>query len=321
MEYTDVQLNYEYPVHITNLEPGETYYIRAYVRVYGEGSIQVLYYANNTVSVEMPTAQSAGDLNGEFTINENGGKVKFSKGNLQYNITTQEWSFMDYQYAVDPTTSTNVGTNYANYNIVTHFGWGTSGYAHRPSCYQPYSTSSNAAYYYAYNNMTLNLYDSDGTADWGYNAITNGGNVENSGWRTLTKDEWRYLLYTRHTDSGKHFVYATVDGTGGFILLPDDWDLSTYTLNTTLFDNWSTYTWISISASDWADILEPNGAVFLPNGGYRSGTSVTNDGYAFRYWTSSNDAQYYAYYMYSGGFQSNSKTSGCCVRLVKDVVE
>lgn len=76
--------------------------------------------------------------------------------------------------------------------------------------------------YNVYGQNNSNLYDYTGKADWGYNAISNGGNVENFGWRTLTKDEWNYLLFER-PNYGILFGQGQVNGTNGLILLPDDW--------------------------------------------------------------------------------------------------
>jgi len=44
-----------------------------------------------------------------------------------------------------------------------------------------------------FGNDTYNLNDQTGQADWGYNAISNGGNTTDT-WRTLTSDEWCVCL-------------------------------------------------------------------------------------------------------------------------------
>ena len=72
-----------------------------------------------------------------------------------------------------------------------------------------------------------NLTGSSANYDWGYNAISNAGNQENSGWRTLTNGEWSYLLMTRSTASGIRYAKAQVNGINGVILLPDNWNNST----------------------------------------------------------------------------------------------
>ena len=83
--------------------------------------------------------------------------------------------------------------------------------------------------YSAYGIDSCDLGDHDGQADWGYNAISNGGNEEGL-WRTLTMDEWLYLLDMRNTTSGMRFAKANVEGVNGLLLLPDDWDIAFYNL-------------------------------------------------------------------------------------------
>ena len=138
--------------------------------------------------------------------------------------------------------------------------------------------------------MNCGLFDYTGMADWGYNAISNGGNTEHQ-WRTLTNTEWVYVLNTRSTASGIRFAKATVNDVKGLILLPDDWSSSTYALNATNNSGNVQYNVNVISASDWI-ILQNAGAVFLPAAGSRldttiSGYSTTGSQYASGYyWTS-----------------------------------
>ncbi len=220
-----------------------------------------------------------------FTVNANGGSVVFSKGNLQYigSAETPYWKFAEHQWVYFGTTT---GQNSSNQNVDRDlFGWGTSGYNHGATAYQPWSTSTTNSQYYAYGNLSYNLYDQTGQADWGYNAISNGGNQENSGWRTLTKDEWGYLFNTRSTPSGIRYVKANVNNVNGVILLPDDWNANYYPLNNTNSSG-SNYTSNVITAAQWAT-LEQFGAAFLPAAGYRSGTLVNLAGSYGRYWSSS----------------------------------
>ena len=56
--------------------------------------------------------------------------------------------------------------------------------------------------------------------DWGVNAITNGGNIDNM-WRTLTADEWRYLFCGR-TDAANLFSLGKVNGVNGQVLILRD---------------------------------------------------------------------------------------------------
>ncbi|MBQ6305343.1 MAG: hypothetical protein IJK78_02120, partial [Bacteroidales bacterium] len=160
-----------------------------------------------------------------------------------------------------------------------------------------------------------------GQADWGYNAIRNGGNQENSGWRTLTHDEWTYILTGRNTASGIRFAMGSVNGVDGLILLPDNWDASTYTLNETN-DDYGGFNANTISATDWTTILEANGAVFLPKTVGRNGTSITNN---CNYWSSTHSDINNAYCVYFGnnyvgfGNSVNNRSTGNVVRLVNPV--
>ena len=138
-------------------------------------------YLNNGIGL-FPTLTD-GFLSGSFTVSP-GHKVRFSKGNLQYNKANSEWSFMENQYDIVETNNQNVGENYANQNMVSLFGWSTSGYNHNNGAYQPWATSTTTNQYYAYGNSQYGLYSQNGQADWGYNAISNGGNTENYGWFT-----------------------------------------------------------------------------------------------------------------------------------------
>ena len=130
-------------------------------------------------------------------------------------------------------------------------------------------------------------------ADWGvYNAISNGGNTTNT-WRTLLIDEWSYVFNTRSTSSGIRYAKALVNGTNGVILLPDDWEAATYSLNNTNSSE-STFDSNTISATQWT-ILEDAGAVFFPAAGYRFGTSVGEIGLCGYYWSASYFNSTYAY--------------------------
>ncbi|MBQ6307401.1 MAG: hypothetical protein IJK78_12630 [Bacteroidales bacterium] len=264
-----------------------------------------------------PGTTPTGAVSGKFTINGNGDRVYFSQGNLQYKANTGIWQFASNQYNYIGDANGSISETYDGW--IDLFGWGTSGYNHGANCYQPWSTSTNYGDYYAYGEYTYNLYDQTGKADWGYNAISNGGNTEGQ-WRTLTNDEWYYVFYSRPTLSGIRYAKATVDGVNGVILLPNDWDASSYDLNNTNSSG-ANFTSNTITATDWANTLEANGAVFLPAAGYRYGTSVYYVGSSGGYWSSSSGDSYDAYYLYfrSGYLNTNngSRDRGFSVRLVR----
>ena len=238
-----------------------------------------------------------GIINGKFSVSASQ-KVYFSKGNLQYQPSTCLWRFAEHQYDYIGNANSDIGQYYANW--IDLFGWGTSDFAHGATCYQPYSTSQNYNDYLAYGSASANLNDQTGLADWGVNAISNGGN-ETRVWRTLTKDEWSYLLTSRSTSSGKRYAKAEVAGKNGLIILPDDWSNSTYTLNNANSGS-ASFSDNVISSSAWST-LETAGAVFLPAAGSRAGTSVSGTGTSGYYWSSSCQNPTYAYLL---SFNENS---------------
>jgi hypothetical protein len=256
--------------------------------------------ALTTTAETHPGTTPVGAVNGKFTINSNGDRVYFSQGNLQYRASTNTWQFATNQYDYIGSANSNISQTYSDW--IDLFGWGTSGYNHGAKCYQPWSTSMDYKDYYAYGEYTYNLYDQTGQADWGYNAISNGGNMVGQ-WKSLTIDEWYYLFYSRPTLSGIRFAKAKVNGVKGVILLPNAWKASTYDLNNT---NGGDYDSNTIADDDW-DVLEANGAVFLPAAGNRGGTSVNNVGSSGNYWSASCDGINSPHYL---TFGSGSLTTG-----------
>ena len=208
-----------------------------------------------------------GALTGAFSINADGDKIAFSKGNLQatYGGSDWTWAFAAHQYdvignAVANTAITGSGTVSAN-GTVDLFGWSTS------------------ATYYGINNTNVSGKHPGDFIDWGETIA--------EGWRTLTRDEWGYLFETR-TDAASKYGHATVAGIHGIIILPDSYKGTAINAD---HSDWSDNT---ISAEDWA-AYEANGVAFLPAAGSRLVTSVNSVGkYAF-YWTSTTYGEKWAY--------------------------
>jgi hypothetical protein len=275
-----------------------------------------------------------GGINGLFSVSGTK-QVWFSQGNLQYQASTNTWRFAEHQWNFVGGNSSN-GYNYGNVggssnnNIsstysgwIDLFGWGTSGYNHGAVCYQPWSTNRYAQNYYAYGFFNFNLFDETGMADWGYNPIINGGSQENM-WRTLTADEWEYVFNTRVTSSGVRYVKAMVNNVKGIILLPDEWDNSIYNLSETN-NNEANFTSNTIVATEWTEILESNGAVFMPVSGSRDGTNVSSVNTCGYYWSASYGIgyEYYAYIVrfldgYFNATDNSYRGAGLSVRLVRD---
>lgn len=283
----------------------------------------------------------AGVINGLFSVSATQ-QVRFSKGNLQYigsagngedNNTGAYWKFADYQWdCIGETTPQATDSKTIDRDL---FGWGTSGF-YRSSVlpeqqpyYQPWSISATNSKYRAFGTQS-DLY---AEADWGYNAIRNGGNAENSGWRTPSRGDWYYLFNTRSTASDIRWVVGSVNDVNGYILLPDDWSAATYALNYPN-DNSNGFGSNTISAEDWTNSLEAYGAVFLPAAGKRVAVDYfespsemesiyINDVGSYGYYWSS---EYYeaskAFKMYlaSTNYSTNweFRSYGLSVRLVRD---
>jgi hypothetical protein len=269
------------------------------------------------VSFEMTVAAPIGVINSKFSVSATK-QVYFSQGNLQYNKTTNKWSFMEHQYDMVETLGQFVGENYSDQNIVSIFGWGTSGYAHGAIFYLPWITAVLATKYNPYGDYTYNLYDQTGQADWGYNAIANGGNKENCGWRTMTNTEWGYVFNGR-TDAASKWGHGSVNGVNGMILLPDTWTLPAGLTFTPGNSDWANV----YNLEQWAQ-MEASGAVFLPAAGTRAGQPVYEVGTHGRYWTSSSvggDGYAYAADFNNSELHSNivnRRDFGSTVRLVRN---
>lgn len=254
-------------------------------------------------------------------------KIVFSKGNLQYQASTDTWRFAENQWVMLGLRNENIDPD--NPDWIDLFGWGTSGYSKK----HPFMVSRHASDYASgERNISNTKYD------WGvYNAISNGGNTENI-WRVLTNNEWRYL-FCKRKNASKLFTFATVANVKGIIILPDDWqtpagqklELSIYkgmkyvgddeyinnVAKTSLFDH------NNISANNWA-ILEENGAVFLPAAGGRDYSNVFEEQVCGFYWSGTHIGTLEAYMV---GFSSGNfvvsdyelRSCGFSVRLVRVV--
>ena len=289
----------DFETTITDLSRNTTYYIRAYA----VNSFGISY--SNYKYVKTPPIGAIGSV---FSVAANK-QVFFSQGNLRYQASTNTWSFAEHQYNRIGDNNSNISGSYEGW--IDLFGWGTSGYNGK----MPYTTYTTNTYYgYGTNDIAGTNYD------WGVNnAISNGGNQAGQ-WRTLTNDEWAYLINTR-TDAASKNGVAKVYGYEGLVLLPDEWTLPagiTFTSGAS-----GDYAQNTYSAEDWMK-MEANGAVFLPAAGYRfNGTGVGYVDAAGHYWSSSARFDIGANYLFLGRNEvktnSGDRNSGKSVRLVKDV--
>ena len=229
--------------------------------------------------------------NGLFSVGENK-QVHFSTGNLQYKPNTDTWRSAECQYHYVGGKNANVDPSYDGW--IDLFGWGTGNH--------PCDTSQDNANYATFE-------------DWGNNV--------GEGWRTLTIEEWHYVLFDRE-DANAKYAIGTIDNVyHGLILLPDDWTLPEGCEFVPGCNGWEGNLY---SVTQWQR-MEAEGAIFLPATGRRIGREVellNIGGYGF-YWSSTPSQNFdYVYGMHfdrkyvgitEGG---ESKYFATSVRLVCD---
>ena len=173
--------------------------------------------------------------------------VLFSQGNLQFNPSTNTIRFANEQYDTIGSANGFISTTYDGW--LDLFGWGTG------------SNPGNA---------------STDPAD--YSKFTDWGNRIGEGYRSLTVDEWLYILYYRE-DADLKRCETKVLGVEGLLLCPDSTTCG-LAMKSVISDTaeWTAY--------------DTNGFVFLPLAGYRNGTEVLGYGKGVHvteghYWTGS----------------------------------
>ena len=191
--------------------------------------------------------------------------------------------------------------------------------------FAPGNLDYNGGYFF-----TAHQYDYGGLFGWGtgsnptntstnwkdYPSFDDWGNHIAGGWRTLTLDEWYYVLCSR-TDASAKCGAATVCGVHGMVLLPDNFSGGTFHAG---FNNG--YSRNVYDASSWSD-MEDAGVVFLPAAGDYYSWGLYNVGMHGYYWSSTPFNGNYAYYMYfyeEGVDYANGPGRHCelSVRLVQD---
>ena len=238
---------------------------------------------------------------GVFSVGE-GKTVTFSPGNLQYHPADDEWQFAANQTDYIGDANSNISSTYNGW--IDLFDWSTS------ATNFGVSTSTSSSDY------------SGSFVDWGTNKI---GNDAPNTWRTLTLDEWDYVVFNRPNASSLKGV-AQVNGVNGLILLPDSWTCpSGVTFKLGFHSNYGEdyYAEYQIFTAEQWSKLEAAGAVFLPAAGYTYGTYVIDVQRLGRYWsaTECNSDNAFCLYFRSDDavMASNYRINGLSVRLVKDL--
>lgn len=362
----------EFSIIVTDLNPTTTYYVRAYA-TNSTGTNYGEEYSFTTTETPAPAPPAPeGAIDGLFSVSPTK-QVWFSQGNLQYQASTGTWRFATNSYdyvggmgtgtsgnsinqlgTVSGSSNNNISPTYSGW--IDLFGWGTSGWNNGNQYFQPFDwqAATNAEDRgYGYGPTEGINFDYDLTAiyaqsDWGvHNAISNGGNQAGL-WRTLTVDEWDYLLNERSASTVNGVDDARVvplvsitiasKTIRGNLLIPDNYthpegiepfhriDGTAGIINNsgTVYNE---YTVADLRA------LQQAGCVFLPMDGLRSVSNgnVTYYGVASGgYWSSSAYINYdsygvahygYAYFYKIGGMNrvdGRQKFTGLYVRLVQD---
>ena len=276
-----------------------------------------LLFAAICCAVVTMASAPEGALPGLFSV-ANGKQVYFSQGNLQIKPIAYEWRFAPYQY--ERAGADNALIAGSADVFIDLFGWATSGWVGSTAkAHMPWDASTNDADYILGNDFHIGMLDDYAHADWGIeNAIPNGGNKAGL-WRTLTSEEWEYLLFDRPNAASKMAV-GSVGDVHGLIILPDEWTQPSglsWDANAT---KWTTNRYAQ-SVVEW-DKMQKAGALFLPCAGFRDGDKVNAVNSTAGYWaatyydnTSASGVSFEEILVDIAGF---SRHQGLSVRLVHD---
>lgn len=279
-----------------------------------------------------------------FSVGENK-RVLFSKGNLQYDRVNNKWSFAKKQY--ECLKEKNLASIYNICNVHDDESERHSG------IYGKQLANIIDVFWYSNNSdedcrfgvpasrsaRHANYTDGSKFVDWGLNKI--GDDAPNT-WRTLTYDEWKYLIFKRKNASVL-YAAAQVVGANGLILFPDEWKAPE---EITIYYGMAIWHGVqyfaehnNFSESQWL-ALENAGAIFLPTA-HIIETEYCEDWWWIN-WPNSLDgytreSYYYSYSplvcgfyhlqngmkvnFYADEIELNSAQGSAHVRLVKDVEE
>lgn len=340
---------------IVNLTESTRYYLRAYaINQAGISYGDEIMFTTPNKPTSGTSIEGAGS--GIFSVSADK-QVLFSRGNLQYQASTNTWRFAENQFDVIGEANANISKTYDGW--IDLFGWGTSGFDNTQADtlsinYQPWAHSkialssikidsvlncemqpitgicewnykyidnrtNNYGYGPSFNMTDYELIGTSSNYDWGvYNAISNGGNTPGR-WRTPTEDEWKYIFEGR---KNAQYLWAAgiVNGVSGIIILPDDFVKPANISFTYEKKSSNTY-----DKEQW-NLMETAGAVFLPYAGRRDGLEITRMKEGF-YWGSttgySSQADclglYRTMYSFEAHLSGDSRYFGSSVRLIQDI--
>lgn len=257
---------------LAGLKPGTTYEVMV-EPIYEDGTTGTQSPITVFTTLDKDTTPSKG----AFSVS-NGKQVQFAKGNLRYSGDSQgyeyEWSMAEHQY--DVLGKANIkeqGSNTSPAYLHDLFCWSTT-------------NNYNGVYSY-YRSDDADAHFKGDFVDWGTDAKLAG--ALGSGWSTLNKDEWSYLLTERENAATKKAIatitIADENKVKGLLLLPDEW---TAPKDAPAIDGSA----VEFTLAQWT-VLETAGAVFLPIAGQMTATydnsswnTTTTFTEAGTYWTS-----------------------------------
>ena len=303
---------------IEGLTPATTY--ETFVEpVYDDGEMG----PESPITVFTTLGDGAEPVKGAFTVSASGEKISFAKSNLRYNSNTEVWSLADNSYDIlGSGNGRGTTTGIAPADYIDLFGWSTA------------NNNYGTWYYYYYDDAKAAPYFQGDFVDWGTNPDLI--NCLGTGWRTLSSDEWKYILSGR-PNFNQLVGFATVNGVNGIVILPDEWEapagitFKSCTETSISFINNSyvnkgtvtnCYTHNVLTATQWT-AMEEAGAVFLPAAGqFTKGTSLDFVGDKGFYWSSTPSGADDAYGVWFTEDVLNAsevigRRLGSAVRLVK----
>ena len=242
------------------------------MKVYKDDKVASIPNADSVIFVKTPLPADAFSVGAERY-------VSFARGNLQYQPSTRTWRLAEHQYDYIGEGNNNLSDTYDGW--IDLFGWSTD------SMKVPFGAG-----------ISKDSADYQGNfVDWGTNII--GTDTTNT-WRTLTIDEWRYLLHERE-NADALFGFGMVDSIEGIILLPDTWQpIKGVIFNSSsvfgLEENSEGYYETSracysdnvYTLENWKVMEEKGHAIFLPAAEYRDGQTMGRNGKdSGCYWSSS----------------------------------
>ena len=251
---------------LTWLEPATAYEVMV-EPVYDDGTTGT----PSVITVFTTIGKETDPVEGEFSVAE-GKKVQFAHGNLRCEGERyeDEWSMAKQQYEV-------LGQD----NIDDRGSRSYPAWLVDLLCWSTLDNYYGVSSYYYYDDEEAKSYFNGSFADWGEcpAVIRDLG----PGWRTLSKDEWNYLLNER-PNAAQLKMLATIaiddeNKVKGLVLIPDDWTAPDGLLLSE-----------EMTAAQWTAI-EQTGVVFLPIAGqltttYENNNATTTVNEIGTYWTS-----------------------------------